>query len=117
MEVAQNIFYEKKRDATASIKDEVNEYNGFQLVSGDDGEIFTDLELLDKLKQERLNMAKRLGVPVDIIYRNKQLVALATFKPLNKKEYSSLRWFSEKSWDEFGSIMVEIIKERVNSGK
>lgn len=114
VKTVQSLLKEKKREATV-VKDDTIKYNGFQVILGDDGEILTDLELLSKLKEERLNMAIKLGVPAYWIYHNKHLVLLATFKPLNKKMYSSLRGFTEKTWNDYGSVMVEIIKEHIDS--
>ena len=97
-----------KGKSTSAVK-----YNGFDLMVGDDGEILTDIELLDKLKKARLDIANKLGVPAYWIYHNKHLVALATFKPVSKEMYGSLAGFTEKTWDDYGIIMVEIIKEHL----
>lgn len=90
-------------------------YNGFELMIGDDGEILTDIELLDKLKKARLEIANRLGVPAYWIYHNKHLVTLATFKPVSKEMYGSFAGFTEKTWNDYGIIMVEIIKEHLRN--
>ena len=80
---------------------------------GDDGEILTDIELLDKLKKARLEIANRLGVPAFWIYHNKHLVSLATFKPVSKEMYSGLSGFTERTWNDYGSIIVDVIKEHL----
>ncbi len=90
-------------------------YKGFQVIIDDDGEVLTDLELLEKLRKERLRFAYQEGLPAYCVYHNKQLVLLATLKPLNKKTYSSLRGFTENSWEKHGCYMVEIIKNHVNN--
>ena len=90
-------------------------YNGFELMIGDDGDILTDIDLLDKLKKARLEIANRLGVPAFWVYHNKHLVLLATFKPLSKEMYSALSGFTDKTWNDYGSIMVEIIKEHLGN--
>lgn len=109
-----------KKNARAEVTvvektDNVIDYKGFQVIISDDGEVLTDLPLLDKLKQERLALAKMWNVPPYCIYLNKSLVLLATFKPLNKEMYISIRGFREKSWNAYGSAIVEIIKEHVNN--
>lgn len=89
-------------------------YKNFQLIVSDDGEILTDLELLKELQKERLNIAKKLDIPCYMVYSNKHLVLLATFKPLNKNMYSSIRGFTENTWDKYGCAMVEVIKQYVD---
>ena len=49
-----------------------------------------------------------------MIYHNKQLVLLATYKPKSKKKYISLSNFTEKTWDDYGTIMVEITKNHLH---
>ena len=84
---------------------------------GDDGDVLTDIELLDKLKSARTEIANKLGVPAFWVYHNKHLVILATFKPVSKEMYSSLSGFTEKTWSEYGSVMVNIIKEHLEKGE
>lgn len=112
---ARNLL--KDKQGTKSVKAAGNtiKHNGFQVIIDDDGEVLTDLELLNKLKQARLNLANERGVPVYCIYNNKHLVLLATFKPVNRTMYSSLRGFTDKTWDTYGSVIVNIIKEHIES--
>ena len=64
-----------------------------------------------------LNKLNKLGVPAFWVYHNKHLVILATFKPVSKEMYSSLSGFTEKTWSEYGSVMVNIIKEHLEKGE
>lgn len=84
------------------------------MIVGDDGEILTDLKLLNKLQQKRFNIANTLDVPAYMVYTNKSLVLLATFKPLNKTMYASIKGFTEKTWDKYGCATVEVIKQHVD---
>ena len=86
-------------------------YNGFKVFMDADGNMLTDLELLDKLRAQRLLMASGLGVDEKWIYKNSQLVLLATEKPIDKESYSSVIG-DDSGWDEFGVKMVEQIKKQ-----
>lgn len=106
VKTAQSIRQEKQKQL---------EYDGFQVILGADGEVFTDLELLSKLNNERGKIAQRLGVPTSWVYRDKQMVLLSTYKPLNKDMYASLKGFTEATWVEYGSVMVKVIKEHIEN--
>ncbi len=86
-------------------------YQGFELILDDDGEIKTDIELLMKLKDKRLEIAGEQKVPAYMICHNKYLVALATFKPVNKDMYIALSGFTANTWEKHGYMLVEVIKE------
>lgn len=114
-----NIIKNKKsnKSTNTTSPSKTIKYNGFELMLGDDGDVLTDIELLDKLKSARLEIANKLGVPAFWVYHNKHLVILATFKPVSKEMYSSLSGFTEKTWSEYGSVMVNIIKEHLEKGE
>lgn len=86
-------------------------YNGFKVYVDADGGFLTDLELLDKLKEQRKKIASEFGVDEKWVYKNAQLVLLATKKPIDKQSYS-LAIGSDASWEECGIKMVEIIKNK-----
>ena len=58
-------------------------------------------------------MARKLGLPDLLVYRNIQLVLLATYKPLDKETWGLLPKFSKKTWDEYDVNMLEVIKQHV----
>lgn len=101
---------------TVAKNDKLN-YEGFELLLDDDGEILTDIELLMKLKEKRLQIATEMTVPAYMVYNNKQLVSLATFRPVSKEMYISLSGFTANTWGRFGFMMVEIIKEHKDNTK
>lgn len=86
-------------------------YQGFELILDDDGEIKTDIELLMKLKDKRMEIASEQKVPAYMICHNKYLVALATFKPVNKDMYIALSGFTSNTWEKHGYMLVEVIRE------
>lgn len=104
----------QQAENTDSIECNTIQYKSFHVIVGDDGEILTDLKLLNKLQQKRFNIANTLDVPAYMVYTNKSLVLLATFKPLNKTMYASIKGFSEKTWDKYGCATVEVIKQHVD---
>lgn len=113
LDIVYDSLSKKKTTRTEKPSSKTVKHNGFDLMIGDDGEILTDIELLDKLKKARLEIANRLGVPAFWIYHNKHLVSLATFKPVSKEMYSGLSGFTERTWNDYGSIMVDVIKEHL----
>ena len=86
-------------------------YEGFELLLDDDGEVLTDVELLMKLKEKRLAIATEMKVPAYMVYNNKQLVSLATFKPVSKEMYVALSGFTANTWERFGFVMIDVIKK------
>ncbi len=87
----------------------------FEYIIDENGVILTDLELLAKLRKARLDLSFKYNYPAYMVYNNKQLVVLATFKPTTKIEYASLHHLTENSWEKKGCIMAEIIKEHLEN--
>lgn len=114
VKTALTLLQGKSEKSLERVEADSIKYKGFQVVVSDDGEVLTDLELLEKLRAKRLELSNKMNMPAFCVYNNKQLVTLATFKPLNKKMYVSLRGFTEKTWEQSGSVMVEIIKEYID---
>ena len=113
---ARNLLKEKSIKSSSQ-SGNLTKRKGFELMINDDGEILTDLELLEKLKQARFEIAIELNCPAFMVYHNKHLVRLATFKPVSREMYSLLSGFTDKTWDKYGHIMVDIIKKHVQSIK
>lgn len=89
-------------------------YQGFELMLDEQGEVMTDIELLMKLKDKRLEIANAQKVPAYMICHNKNLVTLATFQPINKEMYIALSGFTSNTWEKHGYIFVEVIREHKN---
>ena len=81
----------------------------------DDGQNITDLELLIKLKETRARIARQWNLPDLAVYSNKQLVCLATYKPLNKNSLALIPEFSEKLCDKFDNVILQTIIEHVEN--
>ena len=86
-------------------------YKGCLLIVDENNEVLTDIVLLEKLREKRKELATKYKVDAYIIFSNKQLVSLATYKPTTKNSYIEIYGLGLKSWDKYGCIMVDIIKE------
>ena len=112
----QSLTIEDEKEANKDKPKEKKPYkkSEFEYIVDDDGVVITDLVLLEKLRKARLDLSYRFNYPPYMVYSNKQLVVLATFKPTTKTEYASLRYLTEKTWDNKGCIMAKIIKEHID---
>ena len=88
------------------------DYNGFKVFSTVGGEIVTDLNLLESLIKMRSQLANETGALEKWIYKDKQLVLLATQKPTNKEDYLKVL-NTDKGWDLFGYKVAEEIKKHL----
>ena len=109
--VAKELEGKKSRKTTKVESSKGMLYKGFTLIVDENGEILTDIDLLEKLREKRNEIAKKDKVSPFVVFHNKQLVALSTFKPSCKEMYVALAGFTSKSWNKYGYIMVDIIKE------
>lgn len=95
---------------TTQSKFEKLENDGFHLVTTDDGQVITDVELLVHLRSLRARIAKDSGKAAFMIISNKGLVSLATFRPQNKQEFVSLEGLGEKTYQGYGLDFINAIK-------
>ena len=82
--------------------------NGFDLIADNDGNIKTDEELLSLL----YNVIYLYRLPITNL--RQASVQLATFKPVNKNQFVSLKGLGEKTYDKCGEVILEIIKKYIN---
>lgn len=102
--IKENFFSKTKEKVTF-------DFNEFDLMTDDNGELLTDVSLLLKLKEKRRLFSIENGTCPSSIYTNKQLVILATLKPVSKAMYTALSGFTTNNWDTYGYIFAKIIKE------
>lgn len=98
----------KRKEETKPIN--VKTVNGFDLIIDDEGEIITDTKLLTKLKNERLKISREKEIKAYLIFTNQQLVAIATYKPINKEEFISIYGLGEKKYELYGEKMIDLYK-------
>ena len=71
---------------------------------------FSDIELLEKLKKERLKISRESKTKAYMIFNNQQLVAIATYKPMNKNEFISIYGLGERKYELYGEQMIALYK-------
>ena len=81
--------------------------DGYELVVDNNGEILTDTALLTKLKKERARIAKESKLKPYMVFNNQQLVAIATHKPKDKKEFISIYGLGEIKYEFYGKNIIE----------
>ena len=87
------------------------EKDGFMVVADDDGQILTDMKLLEELRTLRARIAYKEKKPAYTIIGNKDLVSLATYRPESKEDYLSLYGLGESTYDAYGALFVKAIKD------
>ena len=107
---------ERKKAEVNTIKhsDCFIEKDGFSVVVDNDGELITDMELLQYLRNVRTEIMKRENRPAYTIIGNKGLVSLATYRPTSKEEFMQLYGLGETSYNTYGQVFINAIKEYQN---
>ena len=67
----------------------------------------TDRSLFAKLKDLRLEMAKKANIPPYIILHDSTLIALAKFKPKNKEELLNISGFGSRKIEKYGDVFLK----------
>ena len=116
-----SVLPQKKRDLkTERKKGEVHtvehteryiEKDGFSVIVDNDGELITDMELLQYLRNVRTEIMKQENRPAYTIIGNKGLVSLATYSPTTKEEFMQLYGLGETSYNSYGQVFINAIKE------
>lgn len=103
---------EHKKAEVHTIKhsDRFIEKDGFSVVVDNDGELITDMELLQYLRNVRTDIMKRENRPAYTIIGNKGLVSLATYRPTSKEEFMQLYGLGETSYNSYGQTFINAIK-------
>lgn len=87
------------------------EKDGFSVVVDNDGELITNMDLLQYLRNVRTNIMEQENRPAYTIISNKGLVSLATYCPSSKEEFMNLYGLGENSYNAYGQIFINAIKE------
>ena len=85
-----------------------------EFIIDEDGEIITNEEVFNLLRNKRLELAKEYGMSPAYIATNKLLIYLATYLPKNREEYLKIRFTGERSYEKYGVHFIEIIKQYLN---
>ena len=91
------------------------EKDGFSVVVDNDGQIITDMKLLAHLRGLRMKLAQKEQKAPYMIIKNKGLVSLATYRPTTKEEFINLNGLGETTYNNYGVLFVNAIKEFYNN--
>jgi DNA helicase-4 len=106
----------KKRNVnTTTTTLEQIEKEGFNVVCDNYGNVLTDLVLLKKIRNWRINKAREEGKRAYIIMHNTTLVDLATRRPTTLEELHTITGLGDRKIDSFGDEIIKIIDEHITS--
>lgn len=83
------------------------EKEGFEVIVDEDGELLTDWNLLMQLKNCRNTIAFRDGIPRYAVAKNKWLVLLATYKPMNENDCFQIKGLPPTFYSKYGKELIE----------
>lgn len=87
----------------------------FTIVMDDQGNILTDMKLLQNLRQLRGRLIEQNIRSASRLLTNDILVALSTEKPVTREEMMSINGIGNEFYDRFGKIIIDYIKRSVNA--
>ncbi|MDE7405416.1 MAG: UvrD-helicase domain-containing protein [Clostridiales bacterium] len=96
---------------TTKYSEKFIEKDGFQVVTDDDGNILTNMDLLYRLRSLRSRIMKEENRPAYTIISNKGLVSLATYRPTTREEFISLYGLGEMTYNAYGMRFIQEIKK------
>ena len=112
---------ESDHDENCSINKEntkplrTRDINGYEIIVDKNGEDLTNIVLLEKLKKERLIISRANRIRAYMIFNNQQLVALATYKPINRNSFISIYGLGEGKYNLYGKDFIDIIKKHIGT--
>lgn len=86
------------------------EKDGFKVVVDASGNVLTDMELLQKLREVRGKIAKEKNLPAYCITHNNVLALLATDKPTTREEFMAIKGVGARLYEHYGDVFIEAIK-------
>ncbi len=73
-----------------------------------------DRPLFEKLRQLRLDISKKLEVPPFVVFHDRTLTEMATFKPKNREELLEINGVGEHKAERFGEAFLTAINTKPN---
>ena len=67
--------------------------------------------LLKKLKELRLKLARQLGVPAFVIFTDATLRAMCVAMPQNETEFLQVSGVGKKKWEQYGQQFLLVLQE------
>ncbi len=105
----------KSKVHTVEYQEKFIEKDGFSVVVDNEGQIITDMKLLSHLRGLRMQLAQKEQKAPYMIIKNKGLVSLATYRPTTKEEFINLNGLGETTYNNYGVLFVNAIKEFYNN--
>lgn len=75
-----------------------------------------DIELFEKLKKKRAEIAQKIKKPAFIIFHDRSLKEMSTNKPVTEEDFFSVSGVGEAKFEKYGQIFLKIIKEHLQQG-
>jgi ATP-dependent DNA helicase RecQ len=69
------------------------------------------LSLFEKLRELRLNISKKLGVPPFVVFHDKTLIEMAAYKPTTIQAFLQINGVGEAKADRYGEQFISAIRE------
>lgn len=98
---------------TIRYEERIIEKDGFKIVVDANGTVLTDMELLQKLREVRIKLAKEKKLPAYCIVRNNVLALLATDKPTTREEFMAIKGVGTQLYEQYGDVFIETIKRYI----
>lgn len=99
----------KKKRKVSKDGELTTNFEGFDVLVNNDGEILTDLDLLSKLREVRKQIADERNLSAYLVCSNKVLVRLATLKPTSVEEFLTVKGVGEKWYENNGEEFLKVI--------
>ena len=91
----------------------IKDFKNYELIYDEQGELKTDLVLLQALKTWRAAIMKKENLPSTYIFYNKTLVLFATYFPQTEEAFIGTYGAGKRKWQKYGGAIVGIIKEHL----
>ena len=76
-----------------------------------EGKANVDIELIERLKKKRMDLAKRQGVPAFVVFNDSTLQQLAAQKPTTLEEILKVSGIGQEKARRYGQDILEVIRE------
>lgn len=104
---------QKPRVYTTGYSEQIVESEGFKVLIDAQGNLLTDMDLLNRLYALRIAIAQEQRLPAYCIMNNDTLALLATEKPTTREEFISIKGIGERKYERFGEQFIQVIRNYI----
>lgn len=111
-------FCIEKFNSTKNLKAKKNEvvekfveYGDMLVIINEDGAIITDMNLYERLKLLRREIARESKLSPFIIFHNKHLARMATYYPTTKAELLEINGIGQYKYEKYGESVLKVIND------